>query len=137
MDHRALHDALESGGRLGVFGAIADQVLEFSFEITDEAAAQLVEIDAAGTHHSGRIGIVNQRKQKMFERRVLMVAFVCYRECAMQGLFKALRKSRHSLPLWPPPFWPFEYSSQPFPPLFLSSGILLCGCLVVLESSAS
>ncbi|ACI92892.1 hypothetical protein OCAR_5766 [Afipia carboxidovorans OM5] len=29
----------------------------------------------------------------------------------MQGLFKALRKSRHSLPLWPPPFWPFEYPS--------------------------
>src|ERR1700761_3491271 len=38
----------------------------------------------------------------MFERRVLMMALVCDRERAMQGLFKALGKSRHSHPLWPP-----------------------------------
>jgi hypothetical protein len=32
----------------------------------------------------------------------LMMTFVGDRECAMQGLFKALGKSRHSRPLWPP-----------------------------------
>jgi hypothetical protein len=32
----------------------------------------------------------------------LMVTLVCNRQRAMQGLFKALRKSRHSRPLWAP-----------------------------------
>jgi hypothetical protein len=32
-----------------------------------------------------------------------MMALVSDRQRAVQGLFKALRKSRHSRPLWPPP----------------------------------
>ena len=51
VDHRALDHALESGGRLGVVGAVGDQIFELGFEIVDEAGAQLVEIDAAGAHH--------------------------------------------------------------------------------------
>ncbi|CUT15337.1 hypothetical protein BF49_6417 [Bradyrhizobium sp.] len=39
----------------------------------------------------------------MLERRVLVMTLVCDRQCTMQGLFKALGKSRHSRPLWPPP----------------------------------
>ena len=42
-------------------------------------------------------------EQQMFERRILMMALVRDRQRAMQGLFKALGKSRHSRPLWPPP----------------------------------
>src|SRR3569623_1556037 len=135
VNHRALHDALETSGGLGVFAGVADQVFKFGFEIADEAAAQRVEIDAAGAHHSGGIGVVNQRKQKMFERRVLMMAFVCNRECAMQGLFQALRKSRHSLPLWPPPVWPFEYPSAVS--VVVSRSVFYFVRLLDLESSAS
>ena len=102
MDHRALDHALEAGGRLGIVAAIGDEVFEFGLEIVDEAGAQLVEIDAAGAHHGGRIGIVDQRQQEMFERRVLVVTLVGDRQRTMQGLFKALGKSRHSRPLWPP-----------------------------------
>src|SRR6266478_5625154 len=38
----------------------------------------------------------------MFERRILVMALVRNRQRTMQGLFKALGKSRHSRPLWPP-----------------------------------
>ena len=103
MDHGALDHALEARGRLGVVAAVGDQIFEFGFEIIDEAGAQLVEIDAAGAHHGGRIGVVDQRQQQMLERRILMMTLVRNRQRTMQGLFKALRKSRHSRPLWPPP----------------------------------
>ena len=103
MDHRALDHALETRGRLGVVGAVGDQVLEFGLEIIDEAGAQLVEIDAAGAHDGRRIRVIDQREQKVFERRILVVTLVCNRQRTMQGLFKALGKSRHSRPLWPPP----------------------------------
>jgi len=102
MNHRALDHALESGGRLGVVGAVSHQIFEFGLEIVHEARAQLVEIDTAGTHHRRRIRVIDQRQQKVFERRVLMMTLVRNRQCAMQGLFKALGKSWHSRPLWPP-----------------------------------
>src|SRR5271154_377155 len=38
----------------------------------------------------------------MLERRILVMTLICDRKRAMQRLFKALRKSRHSRPLWPP-----------------------------------
>ena len=102
VNHRALDHALEAGGRLGVVGAVRHQIFEFGLEIVDETGAQLVEIDAAGTHHRRRIRVIDQRQQKMFERRVLMMTLVCNRQRTMQGLFKALGKSWHSRPLWPP-----------------------------------
>ena len=103
MDHGALDHALEARGRLGVVGAVGDQILEFGLEIIDEAGAQLVEIDAAGTHDGGRVGIIDQRQQQVFQRRILMMTLVGNRQRTMQGLFKALGKSWHSRPLWPPP----------------------------------
>src|SRR5580693_10385203 len=102
MDHCALDHALETRGRLGVVGTVGDQVFEFGLEIVDEAGAQLVEVDAAGAHDGRRIRVIDQRQQEMLERRILMMTLVRYRQRAMQGLFKALRKSRHSRPLWPP-----------------------------------
>ena len=99
----ALDHALEAGGRLGVVGAVGDQIFELGLEIIDEAGAQLVEVDAAGAHDRGRIRVIDQRQQQMFERRILVVTLVGDRQRTMQGLFKALGKSRHSRPLWPPP----------------------------------
>ncbi len=103
MNHRALNDALEARGRLGVVGPVRDQVFELGFEIVNETGAQLVEIDAAGAHDRGRIRVIDQRQQQVFERRILMMTLVCNRQRTMQGLFQALGKSRHSRPLWPPP----------------------------------
>jgi len=55
VNDRALDHALETCRRLGVFAPVGDQVLELGLQIVDEACAQLVEIDAAGAHHGGRI----------------------------------------------------------------------------------
>ena len=103
VNHRALDHALKARGRLGVVGAVRHQVFELGFEIIDQTGAQLVEIDAAGPHHRRRVRIIDQRQQEVFERRILMMALVGDRQRAVQGLFKALGKSRHSRPLWPPP----------------------------------
>ncbi len=84
VDYRALNHALEARGRLGVVGTVGDQILEFGLEVIDQAGAQLVEIDAAGTHHGGRIGIIDQRQQQVFQRRILMMALVGNRQRTMQ-----------------------------------------------------
>ena len=102
VDHRALDHTLEARRRLGVVGAVGHQIFEFGLEIVDETGAQLVEIDAARPHHRRRIRVIDQRQQKVFKRRVLMMTLVCNRQRTMQGLFKALGKSWHSRPLWSP-----------------------------------
>ena len=48
MECRALHDPLETVGRLGFFLAVDDEVFEFGIEILDDGLAKRVEIDAAG-----------------------------------------------------------------------------------------
>src|SRR5215467_14581792 len=101
MDDGALDDALETGRRLGVLVAFADQVLELGFEIRRQAAAQLVEIDVAGAHDGGRILIVEQCQQQVFQRGVFMVPLVGQRQRAVQGLFEAARKGRHFILLLP------------------------------------
>ena len=102
MNHRALDHALEAGGRLGVVGAVGDQIFEFGLEIVDEAGAQLVEIDAAGTHHRRRIR--SHRSATAEDVRASRIDDDARLQSPAHdaGLFKALGKSWHSRPLWPP-----------------------------------
>lgn len=72
VERGALIDALECRGGLGTPGLDHD-VLEFVVEILREALSQSVKIGVAGAHHCGRVSIFDQRKQKVFERRILMV----------------------------------------------------------------
>ena len=102
VNHGALDHTLETRGRLGVIAAVGNQVFELGFEIIHETAAQLVEIDAACAHHGRCIAVIDQGQQEMLQCRVLMMTLVGNRQRTMQGLFKALRKSRHARPLWPP-----------------------------------
>ncbi len=51
VDDRALDHALEAGRGLAVLGAVGDEVFQLGFEIGDQAAPQLVEVDIAGAHH--------------------------------------------------------------------------------------
>ena len=103
MNDRALNHALKSCGRLGVIGPVRHQIFKLGLKIVDEAGAQLVEIDAARSHDRCRIGVIHQRQQEVLQRRVLMVTLVCNRQRAVQRLFKALGKSRHSVLCGPPP----------------------------------
>ena len=76
MDHRALDDALEAGGRLGIVASVGDEIGQFRVDVIDEIAPEQVEIDAAGTHHRGRILVVDQREQEVFEGGVFVTALI-------------------------------------------------------------
>ena len=95
VDDGALDHALEAGGRLGILVAVADQILEFAFEIGGETAPQLVEFHIARTHDRRGILIVDQREQKMFQRGVFVMALIGERQGAVQRLFKVARKRGH------------------------------------------
>ena len=96
VDHGALDDALEAGGRLGIFGAVGDEIVELGFQVSDEAAAQLFQIDIAGPHDGGRVLILDQREQEMFQRRIFVMPLIGERQCPMKRLFKAARERGHS-----------------------------------------
>ncbi len=95
MDDRALDDALEAGGRLGVLVITGDQVGEFVIDIFDERLAQRVEVDVAGAHDGGRIGVVDQGEQQMLERRIFVMPLVGKGQCLMERLLKTRRKCWH------------------------------------------
>jgi len=96
VDHRALNDALKAGGRLGILGPIGDQIVELRFEIGDEAAAQLVQVDVAGPHDRRSILILDQRQQQVLERGVFVMALIGKRQGPVERLFEATRESGHS-----------------------------------------
>jgi hypothetical protein len=87
VDDGALNHALEARGGLGILVAVADQVLQLGFQIGGKAPAQLVEIDVAGAHDRSRVLIVDQGEQKMFQRRVFVMALVGQCERTMERLF--------------------------------------------------
>ena len=95
MDHGTLDHALESGRRLGIVVAVVDQVLQFAFEIGGQTPAQLVQLDIARPHHRGGVLIVEQGKQKVLKRGVLMMTLIGERQGAMQGLFEVARERWH------------------------------------------
>ena len=74
---------------------VGDQVFQFRFQIGRQAAAQLVEIDVACTHHRGSILIIDQRQKQVLQRCVFVVAFIGERQGPMKRLFEAARESRH------------------------------------------
>ena len=96
VDRRALDHPLEAGGRrrLGAFD-VGDQRVELLVEEGDDGLAQLVEIDPAGLHHPGRIGLVDQRQQQMFERRQLVLALVGLPESVVDCGFQGTRERGH------------------------------------------
>ena len=95
VDHRALNDALKAGGRLRILGAVGDQIVELRFEIGDEAAAQLVQVDVARPHDRRRVLIFDQRKQQMLERGVFVMALIGERQSPVERLFEAARERGH------------------------------------------
>ena len=92
MQHRALHDALEAGGRLGVLAVLDDQRQQFLVDIFLQGLAQRIDVDIAGLHHLRRIGIVHQREKKMLERRVFVMPVARELDRAVQRLFEAARE---------------------------------------------
>ncbi len=98
MERRALNDALEAVGRLGLFLTVDDEVLEFGVEILNDGLPQQVEVDAAGAQHGRRIDVVDQRQQEMLERRIFVTALVGEGERPTKGLFERAGENGHRAP---------------------------------------
>ncbi len=95
MDDGALDDALKARGGLGVFAAVADEIIEFLIDIVAQILAQHLEIDRTGAQHRRRLAILRQTQQEMFERRIFMMPLVRNGESTMESLFEVARKGGH------------------------------------------
>ena len=96
VQDRALDDALEAAGRSRVGGAVGDQSAPSSLSrYCFTRCAKLVAADAAGGHHLGRMLVVDQRDQKMFEGRILVPAAAGLRQRIVQGLFEFASETGH------------------------------------------
>ena len=97
MDRRPLDHPLEARGRrrLGPFD-VRDQRVELLVEEGDDGLAQLVEVDPAGLHDPGGVRLVDEREEKMFERRKLVLALVRLPESVVDCGFEGTRKRGHS-----------------------------------------
>jgi hypothetical protein len=100
MDHRPLDHALETGRRFGILTSIGHEIGEFTVHVVDQVPAQDFEIDIAGSHDSGRILVVDQCKEKVFEGCVFVSALTRESEGSVKGLFQTARKARQRLVLY-------------------------------------
>ncbi|MGT2487719.1 hypothetical protein ACU4GA_20985 [Methylobacterium oryzae CBMB20] len=87
VDHRALDHALEPGRGLGVLPAVAGEVGELGIDVVDQAALERLDLDVAGAHDRGRVLVIHQGEQEMFQRRVFVPALPGERQGAVEGLF--------------------------------------------------
>ena len=56
----------------GLLAQFRDQIVELGIDVFDEVALQNVKIHRAGAHDGGRVGIFDQRQEKVFERRIFL-----------------------------------------------------------------
>ena len=76
VERRALHDALEAIGRLGLFLTVNNEVFEFGVEILNDGLTQRIEVDATRPQDSRRIDVVDQRQQQVLEGGVFVSPLV-------------------------------------------------------------
>ena len=100
MQHGALYDALEPRRRLGVLAVLDDKGQQLLIDIFLQRLPQRIDLDIAGLHHLGRIGIVHERKKQMLERRVFVMPVARELDRAMQGLFQTTRERGHPVLLF-------------------------------------
>jgi hypothetical protein len=97
VDRRALDHPLEGGGghRFGPFD-VGDEGRQVILDEVDQRRPQFLEIDAAGLHDLLRVGFVDKREKKMFERCKLVPPGVRVRQCGVNGLLQCVRKRWHA-----------------------------------------
>ncbi len=84
----ALHHTLEAGGGLGLRGAVRGQAGEVLVEELGQVLAELVEIDAAGAQHGGRIAVIGQAEQQVLKGGVFVTAVAGEGEGPVQCLLE-------------------------------------------------
>ena len=88
VDRGALEHALEAGSRLGIAQLRGNQVGKLVVDVVLDLAAQTFEFDAASSQHRDRVGVLGQREQQVFQRRVFVAPFVGVSQGAVQGLLE-------------------------------------------------
>ena len=84
--------ALEAGRRLSVLAILDDQRHQLFVDVFLDRLAQRIHVDVAGFHNLRRVGVIHQREQQMFRRRVLMMTVARELDRAVQRLFEASRE---------------------------------------------
>src|SRR6185503_15657914 len=96
VQDRALDDPLEAQGRLGVDLAVGSDARGLLGDVLSQVLAQLVHVGAAGAQHFGRGGVVEQRKQQVFDGDELVALLARLDERHVEADFKLL--GNHLLP---------------------------------------
>ena len=96
VDDGALDHALESGGRLGVLAVIDHERFQLGVDIGAETLLELAQIDVAGPHDAGRLGVVGQGQQQVLQRGVFVLAFAGVTDSAVERFFEMTGKCRQS-----------------------------------------
>ena len=69
--------------------------LVFLVEVLADHARQLGQVDAAGGHHFGRVGILDQRQQQVLERRIFVRTVGRVLERRVESLLEVLCETGH------------------------------------------
>ena len=88
VDRGALHHALERRRGLRLARPVRRQSRQILVQELGQIRAELVQIDAAGPQHGGRVAVVGQPEQQVFEGRILVAAIACERQGAMECLLE-------------------------------------------------
>ena len=88
MDVGTLDDALEAGGRLRIVVPVRNEVFELVLDVVDDLLLQHVDVDRTGLEHGGRVGVVDEREEEVFQRRIFMMPVVGQSQGAVQGLLE-------------------------------------------------
>ena len=86
MQHGALHHTLKPGGGLGVLAVVDGQRGKVFIDIFGQSGPQGIEIDVAGAHHLGGVGIIDQRQQEVLQGGIFVVALAREPDGAVQSL---------------------------------------------------
>jgi hypothetical protein len=92
MKHGALDNALETSRGLGILAVFNDEGQQFFVDIFPQGLAKDFGVDIAGLQNLGRIGVVYQSKEEMFERGIFMMTIARELDGAVQGLFETTRE---------------------------------------------
>ena len=93
MDSSALDDALEGGGWHGFAPLdIRHKGGEVVIDKVGQGLPELIQINGAGLHDPRGIGFVDQREQKMLQRREFVPTRIGQCQCAVDRLFERCRK---------------------------------------------
>jgi len=97
MDGGALDHALEGrrGHRFGAFH-IGHEGRQVILDEIDEGGPEFLEIDAARLHDLLGVRLVDERKQKMLERREFVAPGVGIRQRRVNCLLQGIRKRWHA-----------------------------------------